>query len=118
MLKMRAGKPPRISHTPSAATSMVTAVGPRPTRCCPLDSFATAIRACSPPAHRGQSTVARVRGAPSAPRCGRTLSPAVRHALEVERLVEGRLVDPLLERDLADRAVRGDRLLDDLRRAV
>src|SRR3954447_14495041 len=41
MFITRWGKPPRISQTPSAARSMVTAVGPRPTRCCPGASSVT-----------------------------------------------------------------------------
>src|SRR5437764_1493560 len=31
---VRCGKPPRMTQTPGAATSIVTAAGPRPTFCC------------------------------------------------------------------------------------
>src|SRR4051794_15466813 len=44
MFIVRSGKPPRMSQTPSAATSMVTAVGPRPTFCCPDLSLAMGAR--------------------------------------------------------------------------
>src|SRR4051812_25227591 len=44
MFIVRSGNPPRMSQTPSAATSMVTAVGPRPTFCCPDLSLAMRAR--------------------------------------------------------------------------
>ena len=67
-------------------------------------------------AHRRLPLAAGARTRPGALAC--LGLRAARHRAQVERLVERLLVHALLERDLADRAPRGDRLVDDLGAAV
>src|SRR3954447_6225412 len=85
---MRCGKPPRITHTPSAATSIVTAVGPRPTFCWPATTRDHTERdvACPAPA----SLDGRPARPARAPRADPGLAPARGHAARGGRQADAR----------------------------